>query len=183
LGVSRIALVGIVLYLNVGNRLLRVALVPAPLWQPMPRLAALGVGQPDLVTVGRFAWLLLAVLVAAGLGVFTRTALLLAFGLMALEEAMLKSFRVIDFSVESPPTHLPAIDARSRCQSMHLVDGRGRVTAGSDAFRRLAWVLPAAWPILPMLYLPGVAPVARRAYAFVAARRRVDQCMLHAQAP
>jgi hypothetical protein len=38
LGVSRIALVGIVLYLHQGNRLLRAALVPAALWQPVPLL-------------------------------------------------------------------------------------------------------------------------------------------------
>ena len=396
-GVSRIALVGITLYLNRGNRLLRVALVPAALWQPVPLLAALGVGQPDLATVKRFAWLLLGASVAAGLGVFTRTALLLLFGLMALQEGMLNSFgkvshatiplvyallffalgpsgrafslgaiwrraraagrapsppadrmsgdarwpldlvffelaafyllagltkvrtsgfqwadgwslqyfllfkgtpggmwlaqhfwlcvvfswtvlafelgamagmvrrlrpfvlagiacfhvattyfmnvsfwpvsvlcllfvpwnrlgtalarvsgladrrlevlndggcalcrrtlsvirdldlagtvRSIDISVESPPTQLRAIDAHSRCQSMHVVDDRGRVTAGFDAFRRLAWVLPAAWPILPVLYLPGVAPVARRAYAFVAARRPIGNCVLHAPAP
>ncbi len=65
---------------------------------------------------------------------------------------------------------------------MQVVDTQGRVTAGFDAFRRLAWVLPAAWPVLPMLYLPGVAPAARRAYAFVAARRRIRRCMLHAPA-
>jgi hypothetical protein len=37
--------------------------------------------------------------------------------------------------------------------------------AGYDAFRRLAWVLPAAWILLPLLYAPGVPSLGRRLHA------------------
>jgi len=46
------------------------------------------------------------------------------------------------------------------CTSFGVVDAR-RTTAGFDAFRRLAWVLPAAWPMLPLLYVPGVRRLGR----------------------
>lgn len=51
------------------------------------------------------------------------------------------------------------------------VDARGRKWAGFDAFRVLAWRLPAAWPLAPLLYLPGMAWAGRRVYAWVVVNR------------
>jgi predicted DCC family thiol-disulfide oxidoreductase YuxK len=47
----------------------------------------------------------------------------------------------------------------------------GRLTDGFDAFRRMSWYVAALWPLLPFLYLPGVAWVGRRVYDWVAAHR------------
>ena len=62
---------------------------------------------------------------------------------------------------------LPALAA-----AMHLVLPDGRVYAGADAAPELLRLLPGkrwlAWPFS----VPGVLPVARRVYAWVAARRR-----------
>lgn len=55
--------------------------------------------------------------------------------------------------------------------SMVAVTPTGRSYRGFYAFRRLAWNLPLAWPVAPLLYLPGVAWVGERAYAWVAANR------------
>ena len=61
---------------------------------------------------------------------------------------------------------LPALAA-----AMHLVLPDGRVFAGADAVAELLRLLPGrrwlAWPFA----LPGVLPVARRAYAWIARRR------------
>jgi predicted DCC family thiol-disulfide oxidoreductase YuxK len=62
---------------------------------------------------------------------------------------------------------LPALAA-----AMHLVLPDGRVFAGADAAPEIARLLPGrrwlAWPFA----VPGVRPVARRVYAWIAARRR-----------
>ena len=62
---------------------------------------------------------------------------------------------------------LPALAA-----AMHLVLPDGRVFAGADAapeiLRRLPRLRWLAWPFR----LPGVLPVARRVYAWIARRRR-----------
>ena len=65
----------------------------------------------------------------------------------------------------------PALD-RGRCLAeMHVITPPGRIAAGFDACRSLAWVLPLGWLTLPLLYFPGVAPVGRRLYRAVAAHR------------
>lgn len=62
---------------------------------------------------------------------------------------------------------LPALAA-----AMHLVLPDGRVLAGAEAAPEILRLLPGkrwlAWPFK----LPGVMPLARRAYAWVAGRRR-----------
>ena len=42
---------------------------------------------------------------------------------------------------------------------------------GFDAFRALAWHLPTLWLIAPFLYVPGIPPLGRIAYARIAASR------------
>jgi hypothetical protein len=41
---------------------------------------------------------------------------------------------------------------------------------GIDGLRRLAWALPAGWPVAPLLYVPGVPWLARRLWSAVARR-------------
>jgi predicted DCC family thiol-disulfide oxidoreductase YuxK len=47
----------------------------------------------------------------------------------------------------------------------------GHVYFGFSAYRALAWRVPAFWPLLPFLYLPGVRYVGDAVYRRVAARR------------
>ena len=88
LGVSRIALVAIILYLNGTSRYLRVATVDPALWKPVALLEVLGIAQPSVAVVQWMTWVSDALLVAAGLGVATRPALLAAFPLLLVLEAM-----------------------------------------------------------------------------------------------
>jgi predicted DCC family thiol-disulfide oxidoreductase YuxK len=74
----------------------------------------------------------------------------------------------------------PALDADACLAEMHVVEAGGSaatIAAGFDAFRRLAWVLPLAWPLLPVLYVPGVPMLGRRVYRFIALHRST-QCSL-----
>ncbi len=73
----------------------------------------------------------------------------------------------------------PGLDRDACLEVMHLVATDGQVRTGFYAYRALAWRLPATWPLLPLLYVPGVPAVGRRVYAAVAARRLRGACALH----
>jgi predicted DCC family thiol-disulfide oxidoreductase YuxK len=62
---------------------------------------------------------------------------------------------------------LPALAA-----AMHLVLPDGRVFAGADAAPELLRLLPGKRWLAWAFRVPGVLPVARRAYAWIARRRR-----------
>jgi predicted DCC family thiol-disulfide oxidoreductase YuxK len=55
--------------------------------------------------------------------------------------------------------------------AMHLVLPDGRVYAGADAVPELLRLLPGKRWLAPLFAIPGVLPVVRRGYAWIAARR------------
>lgn len=63
-----------------------------------------------------------------------------------------------------------------------------KVLGGFHALRAVAWVLPALWPALPLLYFPGVSLVGAAVYRWIAKNRYrfVDctegTCDLHVRA-
>ncbi len=61
---------------------------------------------------------------------------------------------------------LPALAA-----AMHLVLPDGRVYAGADAAPELLRLSPGKGWLAPLFRVPGVLPLARRAYAWIARRR------------
>jgi predicted DCC family thiol-disulfide oxidoreductase YuxK len=66
----------------------------------------------------------------------------------------------------------PRIDFAAAMRDMHVITSDGQIDRGFDAYRSLAWVLPLAWPILPLLYLPPVRWLGWRIYRRVADNRR-----------
>ena len=62
---------------------------------------------------------------------------------------------------------LPALAA-----AMHLILPDGRVYAGADAVPELLRRLPGKRWLAPLFRIPGVLPIARRIYAWIAMRRR-----------
>ena len=70
---------------------------------------------------------------------------------------------------------LPALAA-----AMHLVLPDGRVLAGADAAADLLRMLPGKRWLAHLFALPGVLPVARRVYAWIARRRR---CLVRGVGP
>ena len=62
---------------------------------------------------------------------------------------------------------LPALAA-----AMHLILPGNRVSAGADAIPELLRLLPGKRWLAPFFRVPGVLPLARRVYAWIAIRRR-----------
>ncbi|MGC8722663.1 MAG: thiol-disulfide oxidoreductase DCC family protein [Acidobacteriota bacterium] len=61
-------------------------------------------------------------------------------------------------------------------RSLHVVAADGRLFRGFLALRRLALCLPALWPFVPLLYLPGAASLGEPLYRLVARNRhRLDR--------
>jgi hypothetical protein len=151
LGVSRIALVAIMLYLNGTSRYLRVATVDPALWSPVPLLQGLGIGQPSLAAVQGMTWALNALLVAAGLGVVTRPALLAAFTLLLVLEAMGNSAGKVTHAV------IPLVYAllffglapSDRCFSLEAMWRRSRAAgrAGPESAPASRTSDMARWPL------------------------------------
>lgn len=71
------------------------------------------------------------------------------------------------------PANLPAtVDPGRLLEQMHLITPRGdRVYAGFEAFRWMAWRLPLFTAFAPLLWLPGVPALGRRAYGWIARNR------------
>jgi predicted DCC family thiol-disulfide oxidoreductase YuxK len=56
--------------------------------------------------------------------------------------------------------------------AMHLILPDGRVYPGADAIPRLLGLFPGKRWLAPLFRIPGVLPLARRIYAWIAIRRR-----------
>jgi hypothetical protein len=64
---------------------------------------------------------------------------------------------------------------------MHVIC-RGQAYRGFDGYRRIALALPAAWPLVPWLFLPGISSLSALVYGFVARHRHrhpLLQCDSH----
>ena len=66
---------------------------------------------------------------------------------------------------------------------MHVRTPQGRIKSGFSAYRSLAWALPLGWIVLPLLYLPGVAPAGSYFYRAIGIRRHRDVCELPVYQP
>lgn len=92
LGLARIILASIALYLNGSLRLFTVGFPPSELWHPIAIVRMLGVERPSWDQIWWHAEILWVALLASALGLFTRVALPLAFALQLLQEAFLNCF-------------------------------------------------------------------------------------------
>lgn len=63
------------------------------------------------------------------------------------------------------------IPMQSLAAAMHLVLPDGRVLAGADAAPELLRLLPGKAWLAALFALPGIMPIARRVYAWIARRR------------
>jgi predicted DCC family thiol-disulfide oxidoreductase YuxK len=83
-------------------------------------------------------------------------------------------FRLVTFLDVHRPDELrlaPEVRAEDVDLAAVAVNRNGRQFPGFDAFRALAWRLPATWLLAPFLYLPGVPWIGRRVYRWIAANR------------
>ena len=71
-------------------------------------------------------------------------------------------------SLTTPPNGLTWEDLE---RSAHLETEQGGLHEGFHAFRRLTLLLPALWPLAPLLWLPGVPSLGTALYRWVARNR------------
>jgi predicted DCC family thiol-disulfide oxidoreductase YuxK len=70
----------------------------------------------------------------------------------------------------------PDLDRTASLEDMHVIRSDGQTEKGYDAYRSLAWVLPATWVLLPILYLPPVRWLGWKIYRYVASHRHDAGC-------
>jgi predicted DCC family thiol-disulfide oxidoreductase YuxK len=86
----------------------------------------------------------------------------------------LHRFRFVDASDHDVTLHLvPDATHDELLERMHVVRPDGRVISGFAAFRAMAPSLPIAWPLVPLLWLPGVRWLGERLYDRVARGRHL----------
>lgn len=68
-------------------------------------------------------------------------------------------------------TLAPHLTLHQALAQIHFIDSNGRVWAGFEAMRRLAWLLPMMYPLIPLFYLPGASLLGNLVYRWVAHNR------------
>ena len=71
----------------------------------------------------------------------------------------------------------PSMKLEEALLDMHVVSG-GRFHKGFYAYRSLAWAVPLAWPLIPLLYVPGVPAIGQGIYRHIAGRRLTQGCAI-----
>lgn len=66
---------------------------------------------------------------------------------------------------------LPAVPYAALVERMHVLTPSGRVRSGFEAFRAMLPALPGLWPLLPLVWLPGMRTLGTAVYDWVARRR------------
>jgi predicted DCC family thiol-disulfide oxidoreductase YuxK len=87
---------------------------------------------------------------------------------------------VLDISRDWPSVaaRFPGLSHEACFEDMHVVTPRGDVAIGFVAYRAMARSIPAAWPVLPFLYLPGARFVGDRVYRAIARHRLSASCAI-----
>ena len=71
----------------------------------------------------------------------------------------------------------PGVTREAALQQMYIAEpDRHRISAGYDAYARLARVLPLTWGLAPFLAYPPASTLGRWLYEVIGARRRRDHC-------
>ena len=73
---------------------------------------------------------------------------------------------------------VPELTPEQLQTALRLITPRGEVYAGFFAIRRAGWSLPAMWPGLPWMYVPGAAQVGPAIYRWIARHRHaLSRCV------
>ena len=77
----------------------------------------------------------------------------------------------VDYHDPAQLSTVPGVQFADAERAAIAVDRKNRQHAGFYAFRKIAWRLPAAWFLAPLLYVPGVPFVGTRVYYWVTQNR------------
>ena len=80
---------------------------------------------------------------------------------------------------ESVTKQYPVLRQQQAClDDFHAITPAGKLVAGFDSYRTLAWVLPLTWLLLPFLYFPFVSYFGKKVYRMIATGRQHGSCAL-----
>jgi len=80
--------------------------------------------------------------------------------------------KMVDFQTVGDIQHLHATLTKEKCMSqIHLVEPDGALYGGFEAFRRLCLVKPMLYPMLLIVYFPGMGVIGPRIYQWIAKNR------------
>lgn len=78
----------------------------------------------------------------------------------------------VDFQkLEDPRVLHPSLSKEAAPSQIHLIEPDGKLYGGFAAFRRLCFSLPMLYPLIPLVYLPGMGIVGPKVYQWVAKNR------------
>ena len=65
----------------------------------------------------------------------------------------------------------PSLSKEKAMSQLHLVEEGGGLCGGFDIFRRICFTMPMLYPVIPIIYCPGMGIVGPWVYRFVAKNR------------
>ena len=81
-------------------------------------------------------------------------------------------FKSVDFQSFDDLAHLhPKLTKEAAASQLHLVELDGQLFGGFAAFRRMCLSLPMCYPLIPLIYFPGMGIIGPRVYRWVAQNR------------
>lgn len=85
---------------------------------------------------------------------------------------MFDVFNPVDFQDMDDPAFLhPQLTRKAAASQIHLIDPDGTLYGGFAAFRRMCFSLPMCYPLIPVVYFPGMGVVGPWIYKWVAKNR------------
>ncbi len=93
---------------------------------------------------------------------------------------LLDRVEILDATNDWPTVarRFPSLSQQQCMKLMHVVDAHGTITTGFYGYRTIAWNIPLWWPLLPLLYLPGVPTAGNLVYERIADGRFRATCRI-----
>lgn len=83
-------------------------------------------------------------------------------------------FEPIDFyGVDDPARLHPQLTKKTVTSQLYLMEPDGKLHGGFEAFRRMCFSLPMCYPLIPLMYFPGMGILGPRIYQWVAQNRHL----------
>ena len=81
-------------------------------------------------------------------------------------------FTPVDFhGLYDPAQRHPQLTKKAVISQLYLIEPDGRLYGGFHAFRRMCFSLPMCYPLIPVMYFPGMGVIGPWAYRWVAQNR------------
>jgi len=84
---------------------------------------------------------------------------------------LFNTLKPVDYNEQSPQSLHPGLTVERAASQLHWIEPDGSLYGGYFVLRRLSWKMPMLYPLIPVLYFPGLGLIGPWAYRFVAKNR------------